>query len=172
MRSNCMRGQAWSMDLVIGLAALAFIIMIFMLTWDNLSMRWGSAAEHTRMEASAFFAAESLVATPGEPESWEMLPQIDEKVSAIGLANGRNELNRMKIEKLVSENATAYTQIKARLGLQKYDFGMRIMSLDKEETYYEFGQFSTSLFENSLTFDRLGILDGEPVMVHMEVWGG
>jgi len=172
VRRGSMRGQAWSMDLIIGLTALAFIIMIFMLTWDNLSLRWGSAAEHTRMEASAFFAAESLVATPGEPESWEMLPHMDGNVSAIGLANGRNELNRLKIEKMVSENATTYREIKARLGLQRYDFGMRIMSLTGDETFYEFGIFPPNQLNNSLTFDRLGILEGEPVLVHMEVWGG
>jgi hypothetical protein len=166
-----LRGQVWSMDLTIGLLALAFIIMLFMLTWDNLLMRWGSASEHTQMEASAFFAAESLLATPGEPESWEMLPHIDEDVSAIGLANGRNELNRMKIEKLVSENSTSYTTIKNRLGLQRYEFGMQITSLTGEVTYYEFGRFSGGALKKSLTFERIGILDGEPVMLHMEVWG-
>ena len=171
-RAPSMRGQVWSMDLTIGLLALAFIIMLFMLTWDNLSMRWGSASEHTQMEASAFFAAESLLSTPGEPESWEMLPHIDEGVRAIGLANGRNELNRMKIEKLVSENSTSYITIKNRLGLQRYDFGMQITSLDGEDTYYEFGLFSGGALKNSLVFERMAILDGEPVMLHMEVWGG
>ncbi len=171
-RASARRGQIWSMDLTIGLVALAFIIMLFMLTWDNLSMRWGSASEHTRMEASAFFAAESLAATPGEPESWEMLPHIDGNVSAIGLANGRDELNRMKIEKLISENSTKYSLIKEKLGLQRYEFGMRITSLTGEQTYYEFGRFSGGALKNSLTFDRMGILDGEPVIMHMEVWKG
>lgn len=165
------KGQAWSMDLILGLVSLAFIIMIFMLTWDSLSYRWGAVASHTRMEASAFFAAESLVATPGEPESWEMLPHIDGNVSAIGLANGRNELSRLKIERLVSENSTSYSEIKSRLGLQRYEFGMRIMDLRGDVTYYEFGRFSQGMLNNSLTFDRLGILEGEPVLVHMEVWG-
>ncbi|MBU1020004.1 MAG: hypothetical protein KJ847_02220 [Firmicutes bacterium] len=144
---------------------------MYILLWNNIALRWNLTAEHTKMEASAFFAAESLLATPGEPESWEMLQHIDGNVSAIGLVNGRNELNRMKIEKLVAENATAYETIKTRLGMQRYDFGMRIADLYGNVIYYEFGKFPVGSFDDSLNFNRFGILDGEPVIVHMEVWG-
>jgi hypothetical protein len=158
------------MDFIMGLVALMFILMLYVMMWDNITLRWNLAGQHTRMESSAFFASESLLATPGEPESWEMLPHIDGNVSAIGLVNGRNELNRMKLEKLVSENSTAYSTIKARLGMQRYDFGMRVTDLHVNSVYYEFGKFSTGTLSNSLSFDRFGILGGEPVMVHMEVW--
>lgn len=160
------------MDFIMGLLAITFVLALYMLMWNNMTQRSNSASQHTNMETSAFLASESLLATPGEPESWEMLPHIDANVSAIGLVNGRNELNRMKLEKLVSENATAYTEIKARLGMQRYEFGMRVTDLDASTTYYEFGKFSTATLSNSVNFDRFGILDGEPVMVHMEVWGG
>jgi hypothetical protein len=166
-----MRGQIWTLDFTVGLVALTFILMLFMLMWNIIAMQWNSASQHTRMEASAFFASESLLATPGEPEGWEMLPHIDDNVSAIGLVNGRNELNRMKLDKLVAENATAYSAVKARLGMQRYEFGMRITDLAGNTIHYEFGKFSASL-NNSLEFDRFGILDGKPVIVHMEVWGG
>ncbi len=158
------------MDFTMGLVAIMFILMVYVLMWDNITLRWSLAGQHTRMESSAYFASESLLATPGEPESWEMLPHIDGNVSAIGLVNGRNELNRMKLEKLVSENATAYPTVKARLGMQRYEFGMRVTDLRGNSVYYEFGKFSTGTLANSLAFDRFGILDGEPVVVHMEVW--
>ena len=173
------KGQAWAMDFTMGLVALMFILMVYVMMWDNITLRWGLAGQHTRMESSAFFASESLLATPGEPESWEMLPRIDGNVSAIGLVNGRNELNRMKLEKLVSENATSYSAIKARLGMQRYEFGMRVTGLDGgntycdlggNTTYCEFGKFSAGTLSDSMNFDRFGILDGEPVLVHMEVW--
>ncbi|MDD5171973.1 MAG: hypothetical protein PHF60_02960 [Candidatus ainarchaeum sp.] len=159
------------MDFTLGLTALVFIMMLYVLMWDTIAMRWNSAGQHTQMEASAFFASESLLATPGEPESWEMLPHIDTNVSAIGLVNGRNELNRMKLEKLVSENATGYPSIKARLGMQRYEFGMRVTDLEGNNIYYEFGKFSSGSLNNSVNFDRFGMLDDEPVIVHMEVWG-
>ncbi|MDD5340015.1 MAG: hypothetical protein PHV13_02075 [Candidatus ainarchaeum sp.] len=165
------KGQVWSLDFTMGLLALLFVLALFMLLWNSIAMRWNSAGSQASMEASAFFASESLLATPGEPEGWEMLPHIDANVSALGLVNGRNELNRMKLDKLVAENATAYSTIKARLGLQRYELGMRITDLSDNVIYYEFGKFSGTL-NNSLKFERFGILDGAPVLVHMEVWGG
>ncbi len=160
------------MDFIAGIAVLTFIIMLFMLMWNSVAMRWNAASKETEMEQSAFFASEALLATPGAPPSWEMLPHIDGNVSALGLVSGRNELNRMKLDKLVAENATAYDTIKARLGLQRYQFGMRVTNLRGYITYYEFGKFSSGALNNSINFDRFGILDGSPVLVHMEVWGG
>ncbi|MFH1785611.1 MAG: hypothetical protein ABH842_04225 [Candidatus Micrarchaeota archaeon] len=148
-----------------------FILLLYLAMWNIVGIRWNLANKQTAMETSAFFASESLLATPGEPESWEMLPQIDGEVKAIGLVNGRNELNRLKIEKLVAENATAYSTVKDRLGMQKYEFAMRITDITGNIIHYEFGNFEVAL-NNSLNFDRLAILDGEPVIVHMEVWGG
>ncbi|NYZ74538.1 hypothetical protein H0O00_05320 [Candidatus Micrarchaeota archaeon] len=159
------------MDFIMGLLALTFIMALYILMWDSIAQRWNAAGRHTEMESSAYFAAESLMTTPGEPESWEMLPHIDGNVSAIGLVNGRNELSRMKLEKLVAENATSYEAITARLGMQRYEFGMRVTDLRGNKVYYEFGKFSFGMLNNSLIFDRLGMLDGEPVIVHMEVWG-
>lgn len=161
----------WSFDLLTAMVTLSFILLLYMTMWDSLALKWNLLTRQTTMEISAFFAAESLLTTPGNPKSWEMLPHIDENISAIGLVNGRNELNRMKLDKLVAENATAYGTVKARLGLQRYEFGMRITDLSERETYYEFGIFSTGNLNNSLNFDRFGILDGTPVMVHLEVWG-
>ncbi len=165
-------GQLWTMDFILGSVVLLFVLMNFIILWDNIALRGNLAGAHMRMETSAYFASESLMATPGEPESWEMLPHIDDNVSALGLVNGRNELNRMKLEKMVAENATGYDAIKARLGLSRYQFGMLVSDISGNEEYYEFGRFSGGSLNNSLEFDRFGILDDEPVIVHMEVWGG
>lgn len=90
----------WAMDFMAGLIALTFMIMIYMLVWNSIVLRWDEASARTSMESSAFLASESLLATPGEPYSWETLPHIDGNVSAIGLVNGRNELDPMKLAKL------------------------------------------------------------------------
>jgi len=159
------------MDFVMGCAILMFILLNFILIWQSLAVRWNLISDYSQMQTSAYFASESLLATPGEPESWEMRAHIDDDVRALGLVNGRNELNRVKLEKLVAENATAYQTIKARLGLQRYEFGMRITDLQGNSVYYEFGKFSGGGLNNSLNFQRFGILDENPVIVHMEVWG-
>jgi hypothetical protein len=158
------------MDFTNGLLALSFILVLYIVMWNTIALRWNAASAQTGMESSAFLASESLLATRGVPESWEMLPHIDANVSAIGLVNGRNELSRMKLDKLVSENSTAYSTIKARLGMERYDFGLRITDLSGNTVYYVFGKFSNPALGNSISFDRLGILDGNPVIVHMEVF--
>jgi hypothetical protein len=159
-------------DFTAGLVVLTTILMLFMLMWNTSAMRWNAARTQMEREESAFFASEALMATPGMPPSWEMLAHIDGNVSALGVVSGRNELNRVKLDKLVAENATAYTTIKARLGLQRYQFGMNITDLGEQTAYYTFGRFSGGALNNSIAFDRLAILDGNPVLVHMEVWGG
>ena len=171
-QQRTLRGQVWSIDFTIGLITITIVLMFVILMWNNIIMQGVLASQSTKMGASAFFASESLLATPGEPESWEMLQYLGDNVSAIGLVNGRNELNRMKLERLVAENATSYNDIKARLGLQQYEFGMQVTDLGRNIIHYEFGKFSNHSLNNSLEFDRLGILDGDPVLVHMEVWGG
>ncbi|MFH1521025.1 MAG: hypothetical protein ABID61_05250 [Candidatus Micrarchaeota archaeon] len=163
------RGQIWTADFTTGLVALLFILLLYMMMWNTIAIRWNLASKQTSMESSAFFASESLLATPGEPESWEMLENISD-VSAFGLVNGRNELNIMKLDRLIVEN-TSYSMIKARLGMQNYEFGMRITDLTGNEIYYEFGTSSFGKLNNSIVFDRFAILDNEPVVVHMEVWG-
>ena len=157
------------MDFTTGLLALSFILMLYIVMWNAIALRWNAASAQTGLEASAFLASESLLATPGVPESWEVLPHIDANVSAIGLVNGRNELVRAKLDKLVSENASAYATIKARLGMQRYDFGLRITDLADNIIYYQFGKFSNPTLGNAVDYDRLGILDGNPVIVHVEV---
>ncbi|MBI5223286.1 hypothetical protein HY990_02595 [Candidatus Micrarchaeota archaeon] len=166
-----LKGQIWAVDFLSGFLAMCFILLIYLLLWNSIPLRWALVSAHDSMESSAYFASESLLATSGEPESWEMLPNIDGNVSAIGLVNGRNELSRIKLDKLISENATAYSTIKARLGMQRYDFGMRITDLNGNVVHYEFGRFSGGGLNNSLSFDRLAILDQTPVIVHLEVWG-
>lgn len=166
-----MRGQTWTIDFIMGTVVLLFVMINFILLWNSISLRWSLVEKHLQMESSACFASESLLATPGEPEGWEMLPSFDGNVSALGLASGRNELNRMKCDRLVAENATNYALIKDRLGLQRYEFGMQVTDLSRNTVHYTFGRFSGGGLNNTLSFDRFAVLDGDPVVVHMEVWG-
>jgi hypothetical protein len=158
------------MDFTVGMVVLMVILALFMLLWNSYTAEWTASAGQLEMENSAFLASESLLATPGSPPSWEMLSNIT-NVSAIGLVSGRNELNVAKLNRLVAQNATAYTAIKARLGLQLYQFGMNITDLGGDTSYYLFGEFSNGTPNDSITFDRFAILNGKPVLVQMEVWG-
>ncbi|MBI5046576.1 hypothetical protein HZC07_02490 [Candidatus Micrarchaeota archaeon] len=170
-RMGKQKGQIWSVDLISGLFILTIVLLIFILIWNSLSYRWNSTNDYRLMETAGIFASESLMATPGDPPSWEMLPQIDNSnISAFGIVNGRAELNNMKLQKMVDENATAYDQIKQRVGLGKYELGIRITNLGKNTTYYEFGKFTGGL-NTTANFDRVGLINQTiPVVVHIEVW--
>ena len=169
MGSKYRKGQMWSTDFAAALTLLTFILMFTVLFWDNLALRWNSAANYRTMQTDAFFAGEALMTSPGDPPSWEMLPHVDENVSSIGIANGRNELNAYKLQRLVAENSTSYYLVRARLGVQRYGLGVRITDLDGDTLYYEFGE-QPGPEVSVVVLKRLGMLNGTPVSVEIKVW--
>lgn len=163
------KGQIWTIDLTSASVILSFILLLSLITWNGIAGRWNSADSYMKMHTNALFAAESLMTKSGVPKSWEMRSQIDGNISSIGLVNGRNELNNLKMEKLVSENETAYDNVKERLGLQKYELGIRVSNIENNVTYHEFGKFAESDSTTAI-FERMGILNESAVIVRIEVW--
>lgn len=163
------KGQLWSTDFVAALSILTFILLFSMVFWDNLAARWNSAEDYRQMQTDAFFAADALMTSPGDPPSWEMLPALDDNVSSIGLANGRNELNAVKLGRLAGANASTYDLVKRRLGVQRYGLHVGITDLDGDMLYYEFGTQPGP--ENSVVvLKRLGMLNNTPVSAEIKVW--
>lgn len=162
------RGQIWTTDLTSGAVILATVLLLFILSWNDLAVRWNSSNQYRQMLTDAIMASEALMTSPGEPGSWEMLPDIS-NASAIGLVNGRNELSDMKLARLKGEENSTYRFVKERLGVQRYELGIRITDLDGEDGYYEYGRFPSGL-NDSVVLERLGIMNGTMVVVHVEVW--
>ncbi len=168
MRSS--KGQLWSLDFTAGVVILMFIFLVFSLLWTSLAIRWNSANGYRQMQTDALFASDSLMTTSGVPASWEMLPSIaGGNISAIGLVGDRDVIDPMKAAKLAAENASAYASVKQRLGLSRYQLGIRISGFPGNATYYEFGEFAGPLNE-SAAYDRIGLMNGSVVIMHMEVW--
>jgi hypothetical protein len=165
------KGQIWTADFTSGIVVLTLVVLLFLLSWNSLAARWNSSNEYRQMQTDAILASEALMTTSGYPPSWEMGGPLNaSNISAMGLVNGRNELNRFKIEKLVAENESSYYMVRERLGVQRYELGIRITDLERETTLYEYGRFGGGL-ESQVTFERMGILEGTPVIVQVEVWG-
>jgi hypothetical protein len=161
-----MKGQIWSVDLIAGLVAFLFIMLVFILVWNSIAIRWKQINDYRQMQADALIASETLMTTSGEPKGWEMMGQID-NAWAIGIVDARGQINPMKVERLIAENAS-YDFIRERLGLQRYGFGLNITDLERNQEYYRFGRFSG--LNNSVVYERLGLLNGTPVLVRIEVW--
>jgi hypothetical protein len=161
------KGQIWSTDFITGAVMLTIILLLFMLSWNNLAVRWNTSNDYRQMQTDAIFASEALMTTPGYPYSWEMMDNIS-TINTIGLVNGRNELNTLKVHKLVESNSS-YELVKQKLGVQRYDLGIRITDLEQETTHYEFGAFHQGL-STLVIVERMGMLNDTPVMVSVEVW--
>ncbi len=162
------KGQIWSTDFIAAVLALTFILLLFFLLWNGINIRWHNSIDYWQMQAAAVFASEALVSTPGDPGTWEQLDDIEDSY-AIGLVNGRNELNERKIIRLVSENDTSYRFVKERLGVQRYELGIRITDMGRETSYHEFGKFAGPM-DTTVLLERVGLLNETPVMVQVEVW--
>jgi hypothetical protein len=166
---NSKKGQTWSIDLMAATVLVTIIMLFSLLLWNNIAVRWNTANDYRQMQTDAMFAAEALMTTAGEPAGWEKLAQIDDNITAIGLADSRNELSYLKLEKLVSENATAYSVVKRRLGVPQHELGIRVTDVERDNTHYEFGRFAGGM-NTSVVFERMGMLNGTPVIVQVEVW--
>ena len=162
------KGQIWSIDLIASAMILSFIIVLSMMTWNGLALRWNSANDYTRMQTEVIFATDALMMTPGVPSGWEMMPTLDDSIVSLGIVNARNEIENEKIQRLVDENATSYELIKRKLGLQRHDLGVLVTSLDGSETFHKFGVFG-SASDTTIISKRIGILNGSKVFVTVEV---
>lgn len=158
------------MDFLSASIILVFILLVFILVWNGLVIRWNNGQEYRQMYTNAMFAAEVLLTTPGKPESWENLEAINgSTIHSLGLVNGRNEINNKKIETFVELNATNYEMVKKKLGIIKYELEIKVMDLSESEEYYVFGKSSTGL-NSSVVLERIGLLNNTPVIVRIEVW--
>ena len=148
---------------------LSFMLLFSLILWNSLAARWKTSADYRQLQTDALFASDALMTTSGQPYSWEMRSSIDNNISVIGLANGRNELSAAKIEKLVAANSSAYGLVKEKLGLSRYELFINITSIEGNSVGYVFGRPPGGM-NSSVAYERLGLLNGTPVSVKIEVW--
>ena len=164
------KGQIWSMDLISASVLLIFIILLIMLAWNTLIIRWNIANEYRQMNSVALIASEVLLSGPGNPPSWEVFSGLNESnLKSMGIVYGRNVLNPQKLGKLISLNNTTYDFFKQRLGAGKYDFGMNITDMNRNTSSYLFGKFPAQL-NVSVILERMAVLNQTPVIVRFVVW--
>ena len=166
------KGQIWSLDFISGITLMSLLIMLFILEWNYLSLRWNTSATYREMLTGALYASEALFTTSGDPAGWEKLPAPDDSnIVSFGLVNGRNELSNLKIARLMDLNASDanYTLVADRLGLAGYQLRLQITDLEGNLTYYDFGR--PSGLNNSAVLERFVLInDSIPAKARVEVW--
>jgi hypothetical protein len=151
---------------------MSLLIMLFILEWNYLSLRWNTSATYREMLGGAVYASEALFTTPGDPVGWDKINTLDENnVVSFGLVDARNELNNLKIAKLMDLNSSDdnYTLVVDKLGLAGYQLHLKITDLEGNVTYHEFGRVSG--LNNSAVIERFVLInDTTAAKARVEIW--
>ncbi len=121
------KGQALLIDFT--LAAFLFIIAWGMINseFDKKLERQQTIGDVQAMKVKADYVLETLVKGRGIPPNWQNGPLND--VNLIGLATKDRELSEAKISAF-SNLSSQYSNLKAKLGLEDYDFFFQFEGAD------------------------------------------
>ncbi|MBU2476956.1 hypothetical protein KKG83_05790 [Candidatus Micrarchaeota archaeon] len=153
---NC-KGQIFTTDFVFAVVVLLFILVISTTSFGLIQNALNEEEFYFEMQEKAFNASQALVSTQGDPNSWELLSDLN--VNSLGLAKERNVIDEGKLQRLVDLNSTNYQEIKEILGLGKYEFYFRLTSM-QGQTVKEFGTFPGTE-EKVIVIERYVLLNGE-----------
>lgn len=165
-----LKGQVWSLDFFAVSVTMALLLMLFIITWNFLAIRWSNIQSYDELWSASLSATDALVITPGQPVNWEDVQMLnDSNVVTFGLANSRNVIDNNKLSRFADFTQSNYSIVKSKLGLVRYDFFINVTSMGKETSYYQIGSKGSSVNE-AVVFERLMLLNGSIVNLRMEVW--
>jgi hypothetical protein len=166
-----MKGQIWSLDMISGITLMAIMILLFVLEWNSLALRWNVSSAYRELLGKALFASDALFTTPGDPPGWERTANLTlDEPHSLGLANTRDSLDNQKLERLMGMNASQdYSLVLSKLGLAGCQMRMTIQDIYDGTVYYDYGR--PSGLNNSAGVDRFVLLNGTTVArARLEVW--
>lgn len=131
------KGQIFTTDLIVALTALLFILVISVSSFGLIQNSLNEEEFYSEMQEKTLNASQALVSTPGDPDSWELMNDLN--VNSIGIAKERNVLDEKKIDKLIDLNQSSYSEIKEILGLGKYDFYFKVTEMNSASEIKFFG---------------------------------
>lgn len=161
------RGQLFSSELVIASGFFIIAIVIFYMTYTSLASAYYEEQQDTQMQSVLLGISDSLVLSPGDPANWEA--SAKENASSFGLAYSPNRLSESKIAALQSLNSS-YQTVRVRMGAGAYDLYLSVSN--STSVLYSFGlraNSSNSLVQ-SLSNERLALLNDSTVQVYVQVW--
>ncbi|MFH0972018.1 MAG: hypothetical protein V1835_05645 [Candidatus Micrarchaeota archaeon] len=168
-----MRGQLFSFDFIFAVSLLVFIFAMALYTSDSVAASINAQEGERELKIAADNAISQLLETPGNPSNWDYLAFTDSNVKSVGIAAGRNALNREKMERLMeimnsdSENYHLMKRILA-LDLPASNFSISIYN-QSQFKLYEAGVAQTKT-GTVVSVQRLALLDDQPVMVNLRLW--
>ena len=162
------KGQLFSLDLIVASITFLMIILLTMITFNQINQTILFAEEENNRNEASFNAAKQLLATPGSPANWENLTDLN-NVFSIGIVNTKNEIDFKKMEKLSDLNSTNYTAAKKLLGAAKYGLKIDIIKLQDKSVLAEFG-LEPDVNASVSSVNRFGIYNGADVILRVKVF--
>lgn len=154
-----------------GITIMSILVLVFVLEWNTLALRWNGSATYSELLGKALFASDALFTTPGDPPGWERTANLSaNNTHSIGLADTRNSLDEEKLEKLMAMNGSQdYSLVLSKIGLSGCQMHLVISDIHDNATYYDYGY--PSGLNNSAVVDRFVLLNGTTVAeATLEVW--
>ncbi|MEM2963222.1 MAG: hypothetical protein QXW70_00795 [Candidatus Anstonellales archaeon] len=158
-KNHYVTGQLISIDAVVSLIALIFIILLFLYHWTEGIKITSNLVRRNGMEQSAIVASDILLKSSGYPHNWNQ-----SNVQAIGLASSPHVLS---VDKILAFKNISYNTSKKLLGIVD-EFYFYIDDIEGNRIH-EVGNSTSS--ELSISVVRFALLDGKMVRVGMLIHG-
>jgi hypothetical protein len=169
MLSRFRKGQIFSFDLMVSVGIFLVAVLLLIALWVFVVDRIGAHDEELNMADAAIHASNQLLLTGGNPASWHILDFGN--VNALGISDGRDNLNSEKLERFIALNGTNYTDVKEMLGVGSYEMYVEVSHLNGTKIC----EFGNSMKENetetaNYVVERMALLNDSAVRVRLEVW--
>ena len=154
------KGQTFSTDFIIACTIFILAVAILLIYWRYTNIKISETNLINDMTEKAYLISE-IWFRDGIPKYWNESDVID-----IGLSNN-HRFNRTKMDTL-SDPFLGYQNVSRKIGIEIYDYNFTVFNSTKN-VVYTFGLNPTNP-DNLIKVKRVGILDGDIVVVEVMVW--
>jgi len=154
------KGQIFSTDFIIGCTVFILAVAILLVYWKYTSNKINETSIINDMTEKAYLISE-IWFREGIPKYWSPSDVID-----IGLSND-HRFNETKMDSL-NDPLLGYQNVSKMIGAETYDYRLVVIN-STDNVLYIFGLNPTNP-DNLIKIKRVGILDGDIVVVEVMVW--
>lgn len=168
-KTNMMRGQIFSTEMMVSFSVFLGAIIIFLFVWNTMYNNYLEEQYDTNMQVALIGISDSAVMSPGDPANWEN--GAGENASSYGFASSRNVLSSSKLYAMQGYFANDYPGMKYKMGAGSFDMYIDVTDTDGN-AYYGFGipADTSNQSISSISAERLAQLDGRLVKLRVQVW--
>ncbi|MFA5930498.1 MAG: hypothetical protein WC861_06460 [Candidatus Micrarchaeia archaeon] len=168
-KSNGMKGQLFSTEMMVSFSVFLGAIIIFLFVWNTMYNNYVEEQSNNKMQVVLIGISDAAVMSPGDPSNWELASGMN--ANSYGFASSRNTLSQSKLYAMQSYFAADYGGMKDKAGAGGYDMFVDVKDMDGS-TYYSFGSLAdtTNQSISAVTAERLALMGDEIVKLRVQLW--